>query len=189
MPPLKTILKYVSQQKVLLTNTLDAHAYLVYIIVYTHVYPCIPMFTHVYPVYTHVYPCIPMFTQCILMFTQCILMHTHVYSVYTHVYPVYTHVYPCIPMFTQCTPMFTKCIPMYTQWILMYTHVYLVCTLWISPFVPQFTFLYATSSMWPMHITCILCLPVYLGYLNISLILCPKSCHISKTMHVKCWCL
>ena len=83
---------------------------------YTHIYSCIPMYTHIYThVYTHVY----------LVYTHVILMYT---PMYTHVYLMYTHVYSCILMFAYITNtmlcyiaiymhvvMYIPCLPVNTE--------------------------------------------------------------------------
>jgi len=117
--------------------------------------------------------------------------YTHAYPCLLSVYPCLPSVYSCIPMFTQCIPMFTQCIPMFTQCILMYTHVYnhvhpclssvypmniLICT---TVYLPIRYFIYVTHAYPFIQPNWLPVYCVYLGYLNISLILCPKSCHIS----------
>ena len=102
-------------------------------------YPCKPMYIHVYP------------TLC----TLCILLYTHLHpcTVYAYIL-MYTLVYPCMPLYTPFIPHVYPCISLCTVCILipLYTDVCpcICCAPTRMPYQIIFI-LCRTTSDWFIH--------------------------------------
>ena len=77
------------------------HVYLPYLLVFTYVYSCLPMYATVYsclPIFTTVYTCLfACVYSCLLVFTYvytCLPMFTPFYQ-YLPCLHVFTYIYPC----------------------------------------------------------------------------------------------